>query len=67
MVNRMVARLEGEGWVVDHEGECGDQVEELFGTRTLPMPFMRSVRASMVVDALQQLNPGVEVVVGRAV
>lgn len=43
-----------DGWM---STDSDPQVRELFGTDTLPTPFLASSPASAVYDTIRQLNP----------
>jgi hypothetical protein len=58
---RMIVRLEGNGWMIDHEGPVGEEMMELFGTKTIPSPFLKSTPVSQVIEVLKELNPLCEV------
>lgn len=47
--------VDGDGWMLKSNDP---QVRELFGTDTLPTPFLASVPASLVLDTIERLNPG---------
>ncbi len=51
-------------WHGQHVGPLGDTVRDLFGTGILPTPFSTSVPDGVVLAKVQQLNPGVDVVLG---
>jgi len=61
MASKIKIRLDGDGWVADHEGDVAIGVVDLFGTATIPTPFLKVTPGHLVVDALQRLNPGVTV------
>ena len=47
------------GWMAT---DTDPQVRKLFGTDTLPTPFLVGTHPEMVQDAVQRLNPGAVVV-----
>ena len=49
------------GWTATFIGPHGDEVERLFGTRTLPTVFTLQTDYLRVQRAIQALNPGVAV------
>jgi hypothetical protein len=50
------------GWMAAYVGPHKEEILNLFGTDTLPLPFMSATRASVVIDTLQRTHPGVEIV-----
>ena len=46
--------MDGDGWMVH---DTDPEVMALFGTDTLPLPFLKATPAAMVMAALQDLNP----------
>ncbi len=48
-----------KGWMVQTDDP---QVMDLFGTDTLPTPFTAQATPGRVLAAIQELNPGVQVV-----
>lgn len=50
--------IEAGGWMAtDNSAET----LELFGTNTLPLPFLADTPAKSVVGVLEQLNPGASI------
>lgn len=50
-----------DGWVAHHEGPIASEVEQLFGTTSIPTPFAAEANPEELIAQIQQLNPGVEV------
>lgn len=50
-------------WHATSEGPGAQRIRELFGTVTIPTPFMATVPASTVLAEIQRRNPDVEVTI----
>ena len=59
---KMIVRLEDGGWMIDHEGPIGEEIQSLFDTKTLPSPFLEETPIEAVISTLQHINPDCEVV-----
>ena len=59
MTHTMKIHIDGSGWVVT---DNDPSVVKLFGTDTLPLPFLSNVPASLVIDTLERLNPDARIV-----
>ena len=49
------------GWMAKHSGPHAAEVEELFGSTTLPTAFTCTAAQEYVVAEVSRLNPGYEV------
>ncbi len=47
---------QGGMWVATHSGRGSDDVLELFGTTTLPTPYLAVVKPRIVLNAIALLN-----------
>jgi hypothetical protein len=39
-----------DGWMLQHKGPWGAEIEELFGTDTLPLPYTSSASSTFVAE-----------------
>lgn len=53
---------DGQQWLVTNDDP---EVRVLFGTDTLPTPFLARAKASVVLAEIRRLNPGADVQVAR--
>lgn len=60
MKNTIEVFLEDGGYMTRETGNSA--LIELFGTDTLPTPFLQDTPASSVIETLQRLNPDKEVI-----
>jgi len=58
MKDTITIRQEGNTWVAEHSNL---KVKTLFGTNTLPTPFLTATPKAEVIRKIQQLNPDMEV------
>jgi hypothetical protein len=62
-VPTVVAYIEDGGWMADFaQAENADEIQALFNTTILPLPFLAGALRSSVRDTLEQNNPGHAVV-----
>lgn len=67
-MNQTVIRLHRgpDVWYATTEGRGAERIRQLFGTTTLPTPFLPSVPAEEVAAEIRRRNPGAQVVVVAA-
>ncbi len=51
--------IDGNGWMMQTDSQ---ETIDLFGTNTLPLPFLRATRAHVVLRTIMTLNPNATVV-----
>ena len=56
----IVTEGDQSGWMAE---DNDPQTLELFGTNTLPLPFLAAAPAANVIESLRELNPGAEITV----
>ena len=61
MTNRIELRIEGNQWVAQWIGRHAAEIVDLFGTDTVPTPYMGSAPAAVVLAQVMSLNPCVDV------
>jgi hypothetical protein len=64
-MNHIYLTREHGQWVATHFGPCGDRIQELFGTRTLPTAWSTDASDAEIrrmVSIIETRNPGVRVV-----
>lgn len=54
--------IDGAGWMAR---DSDPETKALFGTDTLPLPFLKNVKAEAVRAVIQELNPDATVEVVR--
>ncbi len=58
--HNLEAYIDGDGWMCKDDSP---ESLELFGTDTLPLPFLRDTPASLVLSTLKELNPNANVAI----
>ena len=66
-LDRIILSVEDGQWMATFAGPQQGQVAELFGASKLPTPFRAGVDQRVVVDAVMEKNPGMDVVVNGIV
>lgn len=61
MKNSITLYLQAGNWVSRFDGDHGDKVQKLFGTRVVPTPYTDKTLGSSVQAIIGRLNPGVAV------
>jgi len=67
MKDKIYLQIDCDIWTVKFTGAAAADAQELFGTDTLPAPFMASMPAETVKKAIQKLNPDCEVILKNEV
>jgi len=62
-MNQIVLKVERGMWVAEHSGPASDEIQELFGTRTIQTPFSTSTNTETVLSEVTRLNPEFNVVI----
>ena len=64
-LQRVTIYIDGDGWMIEHKDDpSAADVQALFDTTVLPMPFLRSMRESQIRLVLDQMHPGIVITRG---
>ncbi len=66
-LDRIVLHGSSSGWVAESFGPHADEIVALFGTNVIPTAFTSRASGQDVKEAIQKLNPGVDVVLGAPI
>lgn len=64
MQNTITLKIENGSWMAIFSGPHAAHVQDLFGTKTIPTPFLAAAGEDIVRNSIADLNPGVDIVLG---
>lgn len=64
-MNTILLARTSNGWTACYSGPHASEIQDLFGTKTIPTAFTAEADAQTVLAKIRALNPGVQVDIAR--